>query len=65
MMSSVSGVEKWKEHSQAVVVHDFIEDAQDRDLKLKSGDIILVVKVTKVSSIHLSCFYALPKTAVS
>ncbi|XP_063716902.1 tyrosine-protein kinase CSK-like isoform X2 [Symsagittifera roscoffensis] len=47
MMSSVSGVEKWKEHSQAVVVHDFIEDAQDRDLKLKSGDIILVVKVTK------------------
>ncbi|XP_075253069.1 tyrosine-protein kinase CSK-like isoform X2 [Convolutriloba macropyga] len=39
---------KWKENSQAVVQHDFLEDAIDsRDLRLKQGDVIVVVKVTK------------------
>ena len=41
----------WKENTQAVAIHEFQADATDeRDLKFSIGDIILVIKLTKVNS---------------
>ena len=46
---SVASAVAWKENTQAVAIYDFKPDEQDgRELKLKTGDIIIVTKITRV-----------------